>query len=224
MLKKQLPDLIDLASNQAENAEILMLSNGRSFAADSYATLFSKFSGKKFKIEIPVHSANEQLHDYIAGQKGSFAQTMRGISNLLQNEITVGIRIVVSKLNYKELNALIIEIHRRFPKIKYINIMGMEVLGNAWKNKEIVWIEFEELKLYLESAVEQCFLCDIEPALYNFPLCLFAKKYWYCYRNSITDYKIRYFAECEECREKNSCGGFFFSTFRQTNYKARVQK
>ena len=149
---------------------------------------------------------------------------MRGISNLLKNGIEVGIRIVVSKLNYRELTSIIQEVKRKFPEIKYINIMGMEILGNAWKNKDIVWEEFENIKPYVEKAVEQCFACGIEPGLYNFPLCLFERKYWYCYKNSITDYKIRYFTECEECKEKRECGGFFFSTFRRTNYKVRVQR
>lgn len=224
LLKENLPYLIKRALEQAENAEVLMLSNGRSFAVDGYTQKFCVFSDQKFKIEIPIHSADKEKHDYIAGCKGSFEQTMRGIANLLKNGVEVGIRIVVSKLNYRELNPIIQEVKRRFPEIKYINIMGMEILGNAWKNKEIVWEEFENIKPYVEKAVEQSFSCGIEPGLYNFPLCLFEKKYWYCYKNSITDYKIRYFTECEECKEKSECGGFFFSTFRRTNYKVRVQR
>ena len=222
LLKEKLPYLIEKALVQSENAEILMLSNGRSFAADGYTRMFQEFSGQKFKIEIPVHSANREKHDYIAGCRGSYEQTMHGIKNLLKNGIETGIRIVVSKLNYRELNPLILEIKKRFPEIKYINIMGMEVLGNAWKNREVVWIEMDELKPYLQSALEESFRCGIEPGLYNFPLCLFDKKYWYCYKNSISGYKIRYFDECEQCGEKQKCGGFFFSTYHHTKYKVRV--
>ena len=152
----------------------------------------STFSNKKFKIEIPVHSAEPGKHDLIAGCPGSFAQTMAGIHHLLETGVEVGIRIVVSRLNYQELNSIIQFIHQEFPAVRYINIMGMEVLGNAWKNREIVWIEMDELKFYLQSALEESFRCGIEPGLYNFPLCLFDRKYWYCYKNSISDYKIRY--------------------------------
>ena len=42
----------------------------------------------------------------------------------------------------------------------------------------------------IEIKDNMCF--TIEPGLYNFPLCLFDRKYWYCYKNSISDYKIRY--------------------------------
>lgn len=222
LLKYQLPSLIEKITGQAEEAEVLMLSNGRSFANRKYAERFADFSGKRFKIEIPVHSADLHKHDLIAGHSGSFAQTKAGIHHLLENGVEVGIRIVVSRLNYRELDSIIEFIHQEFPSIGYINIMGMEVLGNAWKNREIVWIEMDELKPYLQNALEKSFQCGIEPGLYNFPLCLFNRKYWYCYKNSISDYKIRYFDECEECMEKQKCGGFFFSTYHHTKYKVRV--
>ena len=67
LLKEKLPDLIRRALEQAENAEILILSNGRSFAVDGYTQKFGIFSDQRFKIEIPIHSADKEKHDYIAG-------------------------------------------------------------------------------------------------------------------------------------------------------------
>lgn len=222
LLKYQLPVLIEKIFEQAENVEILMLSNGRSFADYAYTASLIPFSKKQFKIEIPIHSANPQTHDLIAGCSGSFLQTMQGISQLLKIGIEVGIRIVVSKMNYEELDDIIQLICNEFPKIRYVNFMGMEVLGNAWKNRDCVWIELDELKPYIQHAIEKSFSLGIQPILYNFPLCLFDKKYWYCYRNSITGYKIRYFEQCDLCSEKQKCGGFFFSTFYHTKYKVKI--
>ena len=223
LLKEQLPELIEAVFRQAPDAEVLMLSNGRSFAAGGYTERFSAFAHRRLKIEIPIHGECAELHDRIAGCPESFVQTRAGIHHLLEAGVEVGIRIVVSRLNYSRLNELIRFISREFPEIKYVNLMGMEVLGNAWKNREQVWIEFDEVKDSLQQAVEQCFACGIIPSLYNYPLCLFDRKYWYCYRNSISDYKIRYFEECEKCTEKSRCGGFFASTYRYTRYKVRVQ-
>ena len=223
LLKEQLPELIEAVFRQAPDAEVLMLSNGRSFAAGGYTERFSAFAHRRLKIEIPIHGDCAELHDRIAGCPESFVQTRAGIHHLLSAGVEVGIRIVVSRLNYNRLNQLIRFISREFPEIKYVNLMGMEVLGNAWKNREQVWIEFDEVKDSLQQAVEQCFVCGIIPSLYNYPLCLFDRKYWYCYRNSISDYKIRYFEECEKCTEKSRCGGFFASTYRYTRYKVRVQ-
>lgn len=223
LLKEQLPELIEAVFRQAPDAEVLMLSNGRSFAAGGYTERFSAFAHRRLKIEIPIHGDCAELHDRIAGCPESFVQTRAGIHHLLEAGVEVGIRIVVSRLNYSRLNELIRFISREFPEIKYVNLMGMEVLGNAWKNREQVWIEFDEVKDSLQQAVEQCFACGIIPSLYNYPLCLFDRKYWYCYRNSISDYKIRYFEKCEKCTEKSRCGGFFASTYRYTRYKVRVQ-
>lgn len=223
LLKEQLPELIEAVFRQAPDAEVLMLSNGRSFAAGGYTERFSAFAHRRLKIEIPIHGDCAELHDRIAGCPESFVQTRAEIHHLLEAGVEVGIRIVVSRLNYSRLNELIRFISREFPEIKYVNLMGMEVLGNAWKNREQVWIEFDEVKDSLQQAVEQCFACGIIPSLYNYPLCLFDRKYWYCYRNSISDYKIRYFEECEKCTEKSRCGGFFASTYRYTRYKVRVQ-
>ena len=223
LLKEQLPELIEAVFRQAPDAEVLMLSNGRSFAAGGYTEQFSAFAHRRLKIEIPIHGDCAELHDRIAGCPESFVQTRAGIHHLLEAGVEVGIRIVVSRLNYSRLNELIRFISREFPEIRYVNLMGMEVLGNAWKNREQVWIEFDEVKDSLQQAVEQCFACGIIPSLYNYPLCLFDRKYWYCYRNSISDYKIRYFEECEKCTEKSRCGGFFASTYRYTRYKVRVQ-
>ena len=223
LLKEQLPELIEAVFRQAPDAEVLMLSNGRSFAVGGYTERFSAFAHRRLKIEIPIHGDCAELHDRIAGCPESFVQTRAGIHHLLEAGVEVGIRIVVSRLNYSRLNELIRFISREFPEIKYVNLMGMEVLGNAWKNREQVWIEFDEVKDSLQQAVEQCFACGIIPSLYNYPLCLFDRKYWYCYRNSISDYKIRYFEECEKCTEKSRCGGFFASTYRYTRYKVRVQ-
>ena len=223
LLKEQLPELIEAVFRQAPDAEVLMLSNGRSFAVGGYTERFSAFAHRRLKIEIPIHGDCAELHDRIAGCPESFVQTRAGIHHLLEAGVEVGIRIVVSRMNYSRLNELIWFISREFPEIKYVNLMGMEVLGNAWKNREQVWIEFDEVKDSLQQAVEQCFVCGIIPSLYNYPLCLFDRKYWYCYRNSISDYKIRYFEECEKCTEKSRCGGFFASTYRYTRYKVRVQ-
>ena len=203
LLKEQLPELIEAVFRQAPDAEVLMLSNGRSFAAGGYTEQFSAFAHRRLKIEIPIHGDCAEMHGRIAGCPESFVQTRAGIHHLLEAGVEVGIRIVVSRLNYSRLNELIRFISREFPEIRYVNLMGMEVLGNAWKNREQVWIEFDEVKDSLQQAVEQCFACGIIPSLYNYPLCLFDRKYWYCYRNSISDYKIRYFEECEKCTEKS---------------------
>lgn len=218
LLKNDLLTLIDIAIDHFERVSIMLLSNGRAFADKNYSHTFYKYKNENMVIEVPLHGFDSSTHDRIAGGMGCFLQTITGIQNLLNIKLNVGIRIVISKLNYKYLHKIIRYIGTNFTGIRYINLMGLEMLGNAYLNKEKVWIEFEEIKDILQKNIELCFLYGIEPHLYNFPLCLFDKKYWSVYRKSISLYKIIYLDGCLGCGIKNSCGGFFKSTAHVTDY------
>lgn len=221
LLKNNLITIIDMAFNHFENIDIMILSNGRAFADKCYAMLFEKYSNKNLIIEVPLHGFDSQTHDYIAGGNGYFSQTASGIYNLLNSRVSIGIRIVVSKLNYKYIYKIINYIGKTFRNVKYINIMGLEMLGNARTNIEKVWIEFDDVKDILQKNIELCFMYGIEPRLYNFPLCLFEKKYWSVYRKSISPHKVVYLENCSGCSIKNYCGGFFKSTANITKYMGK---
>ena len=218
LFKNDLLVLIEYIFEKLPYINVMMLSNGRSFADRRYALEFMRFSNRRFRVEIPIHSSNEGLHDFIAGDNGSFKQTIRGIKNLHQAGVKIGIRIVVSRLNFQELDSIIAYVAEHFPFVPYINLMGLEVMGSAYKNKQKVWIEYDCVKEALQSAVVMCITHGIEPQLFNYPLCIFEKKYWHCYRKSITPHKVKYMPECDLCTMKEYCGGFFNSTIRNTEF------
>ena len=60
--------------------------------------------------------------------------------------------------------------------------------------------------------------------LYNFPLCSLDRRLYSIARKSITDYKIRYKEECDECLAKEECGGFFNSTINMKDIKVKPIK
>lgn len=224
LLKSNLIVLIDVAFKHFEHISIMLLSNGRAFADKDYSGLFSKYRRQNFIIEIPIHGFNSVTHDRIARDRGCFLQTISGIQNLIRGEVQIGIRIVVSGLNLSFIHKIIHFIGTNFQKkVKYINLMGLEMLGNAYLNKEQVWIEYDEIKNILQKNIELCFLYGIEPRLYNFPLCLFDKKYWSVYRKSISPNKIVYLESCFGCGIKNYCGGFFKSTAHITKYRGKEE-
>lgn len=219
LITYDLPVILKAVYKKGFHIPVMLLSNGRSFADRKYTSLFQPFAKQGFYVEIPIHGSTVQLHEEITRGVGGFRQTMAGIHNLIQNGIMVGIRTVVTKLNYNDLKNIIHLVHEEFPEILYINIMGMECLGNAYANRDKVWIEFEKSKEVIEEAAEECVRLGIEPRLYNFPLCLFQEKFWGCYRKSITPGKVRYKEECKGCRLKSECGGFFHSTIHITDFK-----
>ena len=87
--------------------------------------------------------------------------------------------------------------------------MALEMTGNAYKNREQVWINFKEVKEYLYKACITIIKAGIIVNLYNFPLCNLDERLYSIAHKSITDYKIRYKEQCEECLAKENCGGFF---------------
>lgn len=60
--------------------------------------------------------------------------------------------------------------------------------------------------------------------LYNFPLCCIDERIYTIAHKSITDYKVRYKKECENCLIKKECGGFFNSTIKLKDIRIKPIK
>jgi His-Xaa-Ser system radical SAM maturase HxsC len=218
IIGKDLVKLLDYSFTRFFQLNIMLLTNGRTFSDANYSILFKHLSNKSLVIEIPIHGHTKEIHDIITQAPGSFEQTVRGIHNLLFIGVEVHIRIVVSKLNIVYLNDIVEYISTNFSKIEVVNIIGLEMLGNAYKNREKVWIDYNNQKPYIENCIIKCFEHGILPKIYNFPLCLIEKKYWSNYYRSITESKVHYATACSTCIYKQDCGGFFSSTMNVMSF------
>ena len=224
ILKWDLIKLVASCKEYLSDTEFLLLSNGRVFADKTFTIEFKKSMPEVIRIGIPIYADNEELHDGITRAKGSFKQAIVGIKNLIKEDIDVEIRIVVMKQNYKYLQDIASFIANEIPEVKMVNIMALEMSGNAYLNREKVWIEFEEIKRYLYDACIKLISNGIVTNLYNFPLCMLNEKLYSISHRSITDYKIRYQEECEDCTAKDICGGFFNTTIKVENIKVKPIK
>ncbi len=90
----------------------------------------------------------------------------------------------------------------------------MELMGNAAIHRDELWIDFEKTTDGLERGVSILLSSGIDARIYNYPLCALPRNLWSVSAKSITDYKVRYQDGCSECRVKELCGGFFFSTLQ----------
>ena len=219
MLKKELVMLINECKEKLPNTDFLLLTNGRVLSDDLYRKDILDALPYHTRFGIPLYSSNKEIHDNITRGKDSFLQTTKAIKKLLDENIEVEIRTVILKKNYKELPKLAEYISKNFPKIEMVNFMALEVLGNCLKNKNEVWIDFEEISEDLLKASTILIKNGIKVQLYNFPLCKIDSKLVSLSSNSITDYKVRYKKECENCKAKSECGGFFFSTVNLNDIK-----
>ena len=207
-------EFFEYLKNKFVYTDFLLLTNGRVFCNPVYVNKLKNTLPSNTIIGIPLHGHNAQLHDHITQAKGSFEQTFIGLKNLLKLGLKVEFRIVVSKLNGGDMDKLADLIVNEFPTVDTVKFMGLEMLGNAAKNCEDVWITYNDAFACCESAVDKLVNHGIDVGLYNFPLCSVNRKYWGIYQKSISDYKIKYPEKCEECRLKDACGGIFGGTIR----------
>lgn len=224
ILKENLIVLLNECKENLQNTEFLLLSNGRVFADEKFTTKLKKKLPNQIRIAIPIYADNEELHDQITRAKGSFRQTITGIRRLIDKKIDVEIRIVVLKKNYQYLEKIAKFIVKKLPEVKIVNIMALEMTGNAYKNKKEIWINFKDVKEYIYNASVTIIKAGIITNLYNFPLCSLDEKLYSIARKSITDYKVRYKEECNQCIAKEKCGGFFNSTINEKDIQIKPIK
>ena len=205
-------EIMHMLKVKFQHSGFQLLTNGRSVADEQFLNQIWKEMPDGIRFAIPVHCSREEIHDGITRAAGSFRQTVRGIENLLRRDAKVEIRIVVSALNVEYLRETADYIVKHFPGVFCVNFVAMEMMGNAAKNREMLWIDYREVFQKAKPAVELLVEHGIDVQLYNFPLCAVERSYWSLAVKSITDYKIRYMEACEECQVREICGGFFVST------------
>lgn len=220
LLKWDLLPILEKCKEKFVNTSFLMLSNGRSFCVKDYREAFLSTIPKYFQLAVPLYSDNAEEHDAITRATGSFVQTTRGLK-YLQQKVDLEIRIVIMQSNYKKLENISEYIVHNLPHTKTVSFMGLELLGNAALERDDIWVDYIETAPYIEAALHTLFNAGIEGKIYNYPLCGLPERLWPVASKSITDYKVRFKPECEQCSVKNVCGGFFFSTI---NYKKVVAK
>lgn len=220
LLKQDLLEIIKTAKQQCPSAEILILTNGRTFCVNSYAKEFIENLSAFDRIAIPIHGSTDAKHDAITQSKGFFNQTIRGLQNLAVGKMQLEIRVVVSKLNCVDISN-IADIILQLPRVTVVYFIGLEMCGNAIKNRDRVWIDYSEAANACEDAIEKIIHAGIDVGLYNFPLCAVKRKYWSLCKDSISDYKIRYKPECATCAVREICNGVFSSTISTGCFVAR---
>ena len=189
--------------------EIQLLSNGRRFADLNFAKQIADAGGNMLYVGVELHSDYYKDHDMIAGSKGAYHETIKGIYNLTLCGIPIELRIIMCALNYKRLYNMAEFIHRNLPFVNWIAFMGMEYTGYAVKNNKKVWIEPKDYQQELLQAVKYLSDWNYMVSIFNIPLCLLPSYLHDYARKSISDWKNAYQPICNQCRMKNDCCGFF---------------
>lgn len=207
-------EFISFLRDKFTDTECLFLTNGRIFSLDKYVRLLQENMPSRSIFAIPLHAADENLHDKITQARGSFAQTTLGIKRMLRYGMHIELRIVVSKLNCHNLTKLAQFIVQEISQIEYVSVIAMEMTGSAYKNKDLVWISYRDAFECAKDAIKLLIGNGINVRLYNFPLCTVNSSYWMICEKSISPNKVRYGEVCEACNYKSACGGVFAGTIQ----------
>jgi His-Xaa-Ser repeat-associated downstream radical SAM protein len=205
----QLSKTLTYLQNHFPDTFISLLTNGRRFQDFDIVRQLVAARNKKLLFCIPLYADNDIQHDGIVGVPGAFQDTIRGIYNLYRMGRRIEIRIVVMRQNFARLTMLAEFIYRNLPFVSHVAFMGMELIGEAEKHMEDLWIDPQAYSRQLYGAVQHLHRRGMNVSIYNTPLCLMEKSLWRFARDSISSWKKEYLEQCDSCSMKESCGGVF---------------
>lgn len=200
------------------DAEIHILTNGRKFAEVEYLNAFVNSVKGNMVLGIPLHSDNPIDHDYVAGVKGSFYETLKGLHNLGLLGFNIELRVILLQQNYQRLPKIAEFITLNLPFVSQVSIMGLEITGYAEKRFQEVWIDPMFCTSVLTRAVACLEQSRIQVRLFNIPLCLLPQQLWNYSCRSISDWKQTYLATCDKCEVKEQCCGVFKTSKRYSDF------
>ena len=210
LLGPKLADLFDQVRTSLPNTILHVLTNGRAFASRAFTSSFQA-AVKEVVWAVPLYAETAATHEYVVQSTGAFAETVHGIYNLAEAGHSIELRCVMSRANATRLFPLAEFISRNLPFVRHVALMGLEPMGYARVNRAALWIDPVDYRDDLRRAVLHLHHRDIPVSIYNLPLCVLQKEMRPFARQSISDWKNVYAAECEGCLIKNQCSGFFRS-------------
>jgi len=211
--------VIETCSTYLPSTQIQLLTNARVLKDHIKAKELAEIGGGNLFVSIPLYSDVDSIHDKICGSKGVFWDCIEGIYNLERYGVDIELRTVIIKDNYRRMTQFAEFIYRNIPFVGNVAFMAMEPIGIALKNIKRLWIDPVDYMSQLSGAIKILWRRDMGVSIFNHQLCTLPQELWPLAKKSISDWKIVYFDECENCKEKESCGGFFFSAEK---YRSRA--
>jgi len=166
-LREDLPELAKYAQKIGiEHIEVQ--SNGRRYVYKEYCQKLIDHGVNNFVISL--HSHRSEVHDRMLGVKGAFEQATRGIKNLNDLGEKVKINIVITKLNYKDLEKFVSFLLRKF-KIEEIRFTMVMNEGNVTSNPKGIFARMKEVAPHICRALDiindrvGCYVYNMVPCL-----------------------------------------------------------
>lgn len=195
-------------------AQLNILSNARRFADPALADSLS-VGGQRVLWAVPLYADTAARHDYIVQARSAFEETLHGLYNLAERGAAIELRLVIHAQTVDRLLQFSEFVWRTLPFVKHVAFMGLEPMGFAKQNRDLLFLDPLDYAAALEEAAWYLHDRGIATSIYNTPLCVLAPSAWPLAKRSISDWKNVYAPECEACSVRERCGGFFKSAGAQ---------
>ncbi|MER2535271.1 MAG: His-Xaa-Ser system radical SAM maturase HxsC [Rhizobiaceae bacterium] len=158
---------------------------------------------------IPLYAADPRCHDEIVGKEGAFERLIESLGLLCRVGAQIELRTVVMRVNASALPVLARFVTSQLPFIDRWALMQLENIGYGRKNWGTLFYDSAGSFTPVAVALDIVRSRGVDAYLYNFPLCTVPEPYRHLAPRSISDWKQKYLAECDECVLHDECGGFF---------------
>ena len=212
LLGERFIDLVAAAKRSLPRTALHVLTNGRRFADPAFARQLAAVGHPDLMLGIPLYADVADVHEYVVQSSGAFDETVRGLLQLRRYRIPIELRFVIHKLTVPRLRAFAEFVARNLTFVHHVALMGMELMGYARSNLDLLWVDPWEYRAELRDAAVFLEKAGIRPLIFNHPLCLVHDDVQGLTVKSISDWKNDYLPACESCARKTECGGFFVSS------------
>ena len=203
--------LLEMMKRHLPRTAVHILSNGRRFSDPGLARALGSVGHPDLMVGVPLHSDLPEEHDYVAQCRGAFDEAVRGILNLKRAGLRVEVRFVIHAQTNGRLPAFAAFMARNLRFVDHVALMGIELVGFALTNLDLLWIDPADYQTELAHAVSNLRRAGMSTSIYNLPLCILPPELHAFARKSISDWKNVYCDECRPCLRRSDCCGFFAS-------------
>lgn len=209
LYKDELLGMIERVSETRPDVSYHVLTNGQHFDVADRARLSALHDKADIVWGVPLYSHVSESHDKIVDKTGAFNKVMENLFLLASTGAQIELRTVIMAPNYLDIPHLANFIGKHLPFIGDWAVMGMEPIGYAKANRKQLFIDHNAFPAPLITAVEISRLRGLPCHLYNIPLCTVPEGLHNHCVDSIADWKKKHLPECDNCRLKGRCPGFF---------------
>lgn len=208
LYKSDLLHLLETSLDARPDLDFHILSNGQHFEASDIERLRSQ-SLDRVTWGIPLYSHIPEIHDEIVGKVGAYARLLESMTHLLRAGEHIELRTVLLAQNIEHLAEMAQFIATHFGFCDQWSLMQLENIGFARNRFASLYVDHRQHIGQLTRAIDRAELYGLQARLFNVARCTVPAPYRRYALASISDWKRKYATDCDLCRERSLCSGFF---------------